>query len=105
MWNLGNIHNLVGVSLTRRANNADLYTGYVEVSEDNVNWTKVVAFDFISQFAGVDTNTIKTSSGPFEYLFGDKAGQYVKIVITKSSKVNTTCDVAALAEFNVFEYK
>ena len=105
VWNLGNVHNLVGVSLTRRANNADLYTGYVEVSEDNVNWTKVVAFDFISQFAGVDTNTIKTSSGPFEYLFGDKAGQYVKIVITKCSKVNTTCDVAALAEFNVFEYK
>ena len=95
---MGKAHNLVGVELLRR-NYQDYVAGYIEVSFDGYDWTKVADFDHITQ-----CNGNKTLVGPFYYEFsGDANVQYIRICVTNCQRGSAVAQYANIAEFNVLE--
>ena len=99
-WDMGKAHNLVGVELLRR-NYKDYVAGYIEVSFDGYDWTKVADFDHITQ-----CNGDQTLVGPFYYEFsGDANVQYVRVCVTNCARGTAAAQYANIAELDVYEVK
>ena len=99
-WNMGAVHNLVGVELTRR-NYQDYIIGHIDVSFDGYDWIKVVDFDHNAECGGV-----ASAVGPYYYDFsGDAAVQYIRVCVTKCYRGANVAHNANVAELNVYEVK
>lgn len=81
VWDMGRKFYWCGVTIVRRNDKyvTDLRAGYIELSDDGVNWTKAQDFDF-----GGSTNL--SINGVYSFERWSVAGRYVRLAVNASNR-------------------